>query len=288
MLRENTSRIYIVIPVFNRLQFTAACLQSLCEQEYEHYVIVLVDHGSTDGTAEYVQQHFPSVVLLKGDESMWWTAATNLGLRYALDHNADYILTLNNDLVVKKDYLLELMKVMQNRQDLIIGSASVDIANPEKVAYAGTRWNPWLAKYRHAVSLDLPYSNLIAQNDLIATDLLPGRGTLVPAAAFRTAGLYDENNFPHYAADEDFSLRARKQGCRLAVCPRAVVMSHVAATGIGKEKLSWSYLVRSFSSIKSPKNLKIRWRWAIRHARTPAPFYFMMDVARLLKSTLTH
>lgn len=286
MLKGNLSKIYIIIPVFNRLHFTIACIESLCQQDYEHYVIVLVDHGSTDGTSAYIQKHFPEVVLLQGDESMWWTAATNLGLRYALDQGADYILTLNNDLIVKKDYLTELMDMMDGRQNLVIGSASVDIANPEKVAYAGTRWNPWLAKYSHAANLELPYSTLVAKEELIDTDLLPGRGTLVPAAAFRAAGLYDEKNFPHYAADEDFSLRARKQGYQLAVYPKAVVLSHVAATGIGKEKLSWSYLKRSFSSIKSPKNLKIRWRWALRHARTPAPFYFMMDVARLLKSTL--
>ncbi len=279
--------IYILIPVFNRIKYTIACLESLSTQLFKHFTIVVIDHGSTDGTATYIEAHFPEVVLLKGDESMWWTAATNLGLRYALEQGADYILTLNNDLVVRNNYLQELMKVMQDRKDLIVGSVSVDISNPEKVAYAGTRWNPWLAKYNQAVSTELPYSALLAKGELINTDLLPGRGVLIPAAVFQAIGLFDEERFPHYAADEDFSLRAKKKGYRLVVHPGAVVLSHVAETGIRKEKLSWSYLVRSFSSVKSPKNLKIRWRWAVRHARTPAPFYFLIDVARLVKGTIS-
>ncbi len=287
MPSENRLSVYIIIPVFNRLAFTIACIDSLLQQAYQDYTIVIVDHGSKDGTSDHIKEHYSQVVLLQGDESMWWTAATNLGLEYALDNSADYILTLNNDLIVGKDYLQGLMQVMNGRKDLIIGSASVDIAHPQKVAYAGTRWNPWLAKYRHAVNLGLSYQELIGKAETIETDLLPGRGTLIPAIAFRNLGLYDEHNFPHYAADEDFSLRAKKSGFTLLVHPRPVVHSHIQETGIRKEKMSLQYLVRSFSSVKSPKNLTIRWRWARKHARTPAPFYFLLDFARLLKSTIS-
>jgi GT2 family glycosyltransferase len=81
--------IYIVIPVFNRWQFTQPCLQSLREQTYRNFKVIVVDHGSTDGTSEYINKEFPEALVLLGNESMWWTAATNLGVKYAIEHKVD-------------------------------------------------------------------------------------------------------------------------------------------------------------------------------------------------------
>ena len=47
--------------------------------------------------------------------------------------------------------------------------------------------------------------------DYVQSDLLTGRGTLIPITAFKTYGVYDAGRFPHYAADEDFSLTCKKK-----------------------------------------------------------------------------
>jgi GT2 family glycosyltransferase len=90
--------IYIVIPVFNRINFTRECLISLRGQTYTDYKTLVVDDGSTDDTEEIIKREFPEVKVLKGDGNLWWTGATNMGIEYALKigHENDFILTLNS------------------------------------------------------------------------------------------------------------------------------------------------------------------------------------------------
>jgi len=249
---------------------------------------VVVDHGSTDGTTAIIRENFPQVVILQGNASMWWTAATNLGVEYALNQQAAYIVTLNNDLEVGREYLSSLLKAASLHPKTIVGSVSVDIADPHKVIFAGTSYNPWTARYKSRVDLSVSYPDLRQMYKTISTDLLPGRGTLIPVKAFLDMGLFDEQNFPHYAADEDFSLRARKHGYSLLMSTEALVHSYVAETGLASERLSLPYLIKIFTAVKSPRNLKIRWRWALKHSRTPAPVYFLIDFARMVAGLIFH
>jgi GT2 family glycosyltransferase len=280
--------IYIVIPVFNRWHFTKACLASLASQTSKGFVTVVVDHGSTDGTSANIHAEFPDVVVIKGDESMWWTAATNVGVKYALDKNAGHILTLNNDLIVGQDYIGHLASAAVANPRSIIGSVSLDIDHPEKVIFAGASWNAWIAKYRSAVDLQKPYSVLKDQYTSVPTAMLPGRGTLIPVGAFREAGLFDEINFPHYMADDDFSLRAQKLGYALIVETSCVVFIHVGATGLNgqqRKKKRIAQLRADFTSIKSPTKLSVRWQWARKHGKSPL-LYFAIDIGRVAFSNL--
>ena len=67
--------VYVVIPVYNRLTFTLACLNGLHEQTYAPLHIIVVDGGSDDGTPEVVRRHFPHVVLLQDERPLWWGGA---------------------------------------------------------------------------------------------------------------------------------------------------------------------------------------------------------------------
>jgi GT2 family glycosyltransferase len=277
--------IYIIIPVLNRWPYTKACLESLRRQTYKKFTIVVVDHGSEDGTSEQIAAGFPGTIVLQGDKSMWWTSATNMGILYALQRGATHILTLNNDLVVGEEYLAELSAASMASPSAIIGSVSLNIDAPEQVVFAGVRWNPWNSKYRSSLPAPMTYSELRAYRLNISSDLLPGRGTLIPAPIFEEIGLFDDAIFPHYMADEDLSLRAAKAGHELLVNTRCVVLSHVAATGIAKKGKGLSSLIETFTSKKSPGKLSVRWNWATRHGKIPV-LYFFMDLGRVFVSQL--
>ncbi|MEO5892276.1 MAG: glycosyltransferase family 2 protein [Ferruginibacter sp.] len=281
--------IYIVIPVFNRLHFTIKCLNSLVKQSYQRFTIIVVNDGSTDGTTQYLQTHFSDVVVCEGDGNLWWTGATNLGVRTALQlsqSDNDFVVTLNNDLEVKEDYLQCLLDAAEKNPCSLIGSVSVHIDNPGKVHFAGTKWNAGTAKYRPAISKDMSYQVLADSFDTVVTDLLPGRGVLIPITLFSKIGLYDFTAFPHYMADEDFSLRAKKINYHLLIATRAVVYNHVNETGMKKQARGWKYYKDVFTSIKSPVNFHNRWNWAKRHAGIFPPFYFLFDMTRILKGLL--
>ena len=111
---------------------------------------------------------------------------------------------------------------------------------------------------------------------------MPGRGTLIPVTVFKEIGLYDSTNFPHYAADEDFSYQAKKSGWVLKIAYDAVVKSDVSSTGVAMNKpvFSIAYFKEQFFSIKSPLNLKIKYRWALKNSPLKQ-IYFLFDIVRV-------
>lgn len=281
--------IYIVIPVFNRMNFTVNCLRSLLKQQNQSFTIIVVDDGSTDGTKEYLNSHFPEVVVLQGDGNLWWTGATNLGVKRALqlsNSQDDYVLTLNNDLEVKEDYLQELLTAAKRNPGSLIGSVSVDINHPDTIHFAGTLWNAKTAKYRSPLNKNIFYQSLVESSDTVVTDLLPGRGVLIPISLFKQIGIYDLASFPHYMADEDFSLRAKAAQFKLLIATRAVVYNHVNETGLKKQKHNLQYYKMVFTSNRSPVNFRNRWNWAKRHAGIFPPLYFVFDMTRIFKGLL--
>ena len=101
--------LFILIPVHNRKKFTHQCLLSLYKQTNKNFIVIVIDDGSTDGTEKMLTSEFPNVELLKGDGNLWWTKATNLGVKYALSQNAKYILILNDDTELSEDYIEKML-----------------------------------------------------------------------------------------------------------------------------------------------------------------------------------
>lgn len=288
--------INVVIPVFNRKKLTRQCLACLTRQTYRNFRVIVVDDGSTDGTADMIRREFPEVIVLTGDGNLWWTEGTNWGIRYAQQHpsagqNAvpsavvpeeDFVLTLNDDTEVGDDYLQTLIDAYQQHKPCLVGSPSVDIANPNKLEFAGTYANLYFANGRGlAADYNFDYQELKRRRPFVESDSLPGRGTLIPMRVFGEIGLFDAKRFKHYMADIEFSVRARKAGYRLIVNTRSVVHEYVTATGLFlRQKQTWRDFVDSFTSVKSPTNLTVRYNFAIAHSKTKH-LYFLIDVSRI-------
>ena len=284
--------IYIVIPVFNRKELTRKCLVSLYEQTYRNFKVIIVDDGSTDGTSETITSSFPHVIVLKGNGNLWWAGATNLGVTYALEHSnsfsSDFVLTLNNDLEAPTDYLEKIHAFGCARGKSLIGSVSLEYNNPDIISFCGVKWNSFWAKQSPiAQKFEYCYKNLLNSNGCIESDFLSGRGTLIPLLLFKEIGLYDNANFPQYAADDDFSLRAKRYGYKLLIKPDIFIRSHTGETGVSLEKIhyNYKYFKDLFFSIKSPLNLKIRYRFAIKNSRYKI-LYFLIDLSRICVSFL--
>jgi Predicted glycosyltransferases len=256
--------VYIVIPVFNRWAYTQACLHSLSAQTYQGFTVVVIDHGSTDGTSDRIAQEFPEVILLKGDDSMWWTAATNAGIRYVLKRSdAKFILTLNNDTIAEPDFLFHLMESTAHApENSLIGSSAIDAESKEYI-YRGERlkWAKESTLFLNEITESRP------DNGLLKVSHFPGRGLLIPLEVFQTIGLFDEKHFPHYMADYDFTLRAAKKGfgifcswdAKLGIYPEAS-----GANQLKRRKTLGGYIQHLFG-IKGGGNLPLFYQYALRH-----------------------
>jgi GT2 family glycosyltransferase len=275
--------VFIVIPVHDRRTLTQACLESIAVQSYPSWTAIVVDDGSTDGTADMLAELFPGVVVLHGDGSLWWAGATNLGVRWAMARAdvADLVLTLNNDAVVGPDYLEKLVRTADAHRHALIGSAVASDEDPTVIVDAAVRFNRLTGAARSDGVGPIP-----AHSRLVPSDHLAGRGMLVPIVVFRTLGLFDADRLPHYGSDYEFSMRARRAGFELLVDTGSIVVSTSSATGLNPSlrRLTWSQFLTSFFSIRSSNNLWYRWVFYRRalHPRPLAIWFFFVSTARLV------
>ncbi|MBE9079946.1 glycosyltransferase family 2 protein [Romeria aff. gracilis LEGE 07310] len=131
-----------VVPTYNRREKTLRFLTIALTQTYPRLTVIVVDAASADGTAEAVQQQFPQVVLLTTSDRDYWSATVNVGVRYALTHGFDYILTIYDDSVIEPDHLERLVALAERRQLKILGNRIDYLAQPGQIWALGTyiRW----------------------------------------------------------------------------------------------------------------------------------------------------
>jgi GT2 family glycosyltransferase len=106
----------VIIPNFNGRQYLATCLDALLLQSYptDCYEIILVDNGSSDGSIQFVQDHYPSVRLVVNRVNLGFTGGCNTAIQYA---RGDYIVLLNNDTAVTSNWLENMISVAEANQD---------------------------------------------------------------------------------------------------------------------------------------------------------------------------
>lgn len=250
---------YVVIPVYNRLQYTLACLRCLRAQTYQRLHLIVVDGGSTDGTLEVLKNEHSDVTLLQGKGELWWGGAMRLGVEHVLSHSRhdhDMILMMNNDTEVEPSYVETLVRVCV-RENAAVGSIVVDSQDPSRILDAG-EFIDW-GKYSFPVKTRVEPGETFFDK----VDVLPGRGTLVPLRMIRVAGNVEDRVFPHYIADYEFFQRLRQHGFRLGVSSEARIMAHIEETGIYAAgalidiRQAWALV----SSRKSMNNFRDHWRF---------------------------
>ncbi len=257
-------RILAVIPVHNRRETTVTILLGLRNMASPgfHLDALVIDDGSTDGTAAAILERFPDVRVEYGDGNLWWGGALNVGYRYALRHGYNYVYTLNDDNKLRDDTLKELYNAAKNNPGTVCGS--VILRENGFIINAGFRFgailgkisNPW--KNQHYESI---------REDLIPCQTLSTRSTLIPSEVL-TRGLFmDAKRFPHNYSDYDFFDTVRRNGFNIAAVKRSVVVSgestsnfHYFIVGHGIREI-----VSSFLDTKYANNFKNQWNIASRN-----------------------
>lgn len=270
--------LYIVIPVFNRKHFTKECLLSLKGGTNQHYKVIVVDDGSTDGTAEMLREEFPEVEILFGDGGLFWTASVNMGIKHALQSGADYIMTLNNDLEVAEDYIENTYKWMAEKPNAILGALEMD-ATTREPAFGGEIIDFKLNKVRHLLQ-ELPKDQ---QKGLHKVSQLPGRGLLIPRVVFEKVGLFDQDNFPHYVADYDFTHTALRNDFELFVNYDARLYTYPEESGERKNRQTKTFknFYKHLFDIKGGGNLRDFTRFTLKNCPPPyVPYYLVNGYAR--------
>jgi len=202
--------LYIVTPVFNRKKFTVNYLNSLRNQVFKDFKIIIIDDGSTDATSEIIQDQFPEVILLKFTGELWWAEATNIGVKHAISLGASYIMTMNDDTLMESCFLQKMMNIASDNPEVILGAIGVH-ADTGSIIDGGWNINWKTAKYEnklHSLKIE-------DRHGLHSVNVAPGRSLLIPVSVFKKIGFYDSKNFPQAVADFDFTIRAFNHGFKI-------------------------------------------------------------------------
>lgn len=271
--------LYIVIPVYNRISFTRNCLNSLKRQTFKDFKVIVVDDGSTDGTDEMLAREFPEVRCLTGDGNLYWTASTNLGIEYALEEGATKIMTLNNDVIAKEDFVSNMMLWAQKKPDALLGALAFD-AETQLPSYGGEVINWITASSQNLLDYYNTNSKLTGIHEVTH---FPGRGLLIPVSVFKKIGLFDGHNFPQYAADYDFTHRAIKAGYPVYCNYDAQIYIYPEESGSQKVRNSKSlnnYYYYLFG-LKSAGNLVKFTKYAFKNCPPVyLPMFLVLGIAR--------
>lgn len=120
-------KISIVILTFNSIRFIKSCLDSIFNQNYQNFEIIIVDNGSRDNTPDFIRENYPQVILIKNMQNLGAAKARNQGIEIA---RGEWILVLDCDIILEKSFLHKLTKIAKD-SDKSIGIIQPKVLNKD-------------------------------------------------------------------------------------------------------------------------------------------------------------
>jgi GT2 family glycosyltransferase len=229
--------IYVIILAWNQFSDTRECLQSLLNTTYCNLKCILVDNGSTDETAERIEKEFPRVKIIRTETNLGISGGYNLGLQYALNKQAEYLVIMNNDTVIDSEALAHMLKAIQQSSSIGMVMPKIFLYNQrDRLWCIGARWRqvPPSVKTIGANAADTFFTPF-------SLEFAPSCCLMISRKALEEVGLFDLR-YKFYYSDWDFSLRFRKRGYIIRFVPEARLWHKVSQSTVKENKpAKWWY-----------------------------------------------
>lgn len=209
-------KVSIIIPVYNQIHYTYACLVSILENtESFDYEIIIADDVSTDATKE-IDKFVSGLVIARNESNQGFLKNCNNAAKKA---RGEYIFFLNNDTTVQKDWLPPLIRLLES--DESIGMVGSKLIYPDGrlqeaggiIWSDGSGWN-----YGRCDDPNKPEYNYVRDVDYIS-----GAAIMLSRKLWEEIGGFDERYAPAYCEDSDLAFEVRKRGLRVVYQPLSVV-----------------------------------------------------------------
>ncbi|MBL39628.1 MAG: hypothetical protein CMP07_14605 [Xanthomonadales bacterium] len=225
-------RVSVIILAYNNLAFSRACIRSVLKHtHYPDLEVIIVDNGSSDGSAEYFQEvcdEHRSFKLVRNEENLGFAGGNNIGMENA---SGEIVILLNNDTYVAPGWLFALVEKM---------------AEPDGLDLAG----PVTNNIGNEARIEISYGNMEGMIDAAvdytwqhADEVLPVENlaffcVAISRKVIDSIGLLDESFQGGFFEDDDYCRRAVEAGFKLGIVEDSFVHHHLSASfdQLGKQR----------------------------------------------------
>lgn len=206
-------KIFAIVVTYNGMMWYDRCLGSLRDSGTPVETIV-IDNASSDGTVEYIKGHFPDVHLIESKENLGFAKANNIGIRYAIDHDADYVFLLNQDAWIEPTTIAELINTFDH-------NPMAGVVSPIHLNGTHNAMDTRFADYIGMSADAFPFNKEMSR--YIKPVFVNAAAWLISKKCIETVGGFDTNLFVHYGEDNNYCQRVQYHGFDLVVNTQAFI-----------------------------------------------------------------
>lgn len=226
-------KVSIILLNYKGTKDTLSCIESLEKIEYDNFEIIIVENDSPDDSYEVLSEAIGNKhTLVKSPSNGGFAKGNNIGINYALEKGTDFVLLLNNDTLVEKDFLREMVNCYhKNKAVGMVGCKILYESRRDLIWYGGGELNlkRFYGLHHGEGQKDCEEFNIEKE-----VTFNTGCVMLIPREVIQKVGTLPEEYFLYYE-DVDYSLTVQEAGYRIFYCPRAVVYHKVSASTGGEE-----------------------------------------------------
>lgn len=230
-------KVSIILLNYNGYKDTIEAVESLEKIDYDNYEIIVVDNESTDASYEILKEKLDkNHILLKSGKNGGFAYGNNVGIKYALEGGAKYLLLINNDTAVEPDFLKRLIQTIEEEENIGLATGLIlNYYNKEKVWYAGGEIN-WDKFYGFHLGEGKNIKDISLEEKTIS--FATGCLMLIKADVLKEIGFLPEEYFMYYE-DVDFCAKLQKGGYKIRYNPKVVIYHKISAAS-GEEESSFA------------------------------------------------
>jgi len=209
-------KLAIIIVNWKQYDLTKKCLISVSKVKFENYKIILVDNESNENNLNLLLNDFNNLKVIKNKLNLGFGVANNQAITYALDKNYDYVMLLNNDTEVDKNFISPLIAGIEKNNSIgIVQPLIMNYNNRDLIWSAGGYLNKFFGNTSTNKSLEKKLN----------LDWVTGCCMLLKTDVIKKTKLLDENFFAYYE-DVDWSIRIKDLGYTLELVDKSLVYHH--------------------------------------------------------------
>lgn len=230
----NRAKIAISLVAWNGKKYLADLMGSIFNQTFKDFEILIIDNGSTDGTAEFFEKNYPELRLIKNKENVGFAKGQNMGISKT---QGEYVLVLNQDLILEADFLEKLADVMdKNPRAGSAGGKLLRLKDGQKTNLIDSICHK-IFKTHQVIELGSGQEDKGQYNETKQVF-----GVSATAPFYRRSALeevkfdneYFDEDFFSYKEDVDLSYRLRLYGWQSWYVPEAKAYHDRSAVGVKK------------------------------------------------------